>query len=82
MSCQPMLFSKAVILFLAPESLPHTSIVGWPPLAGSTITSQFTISHKDFNRDGADFLKTFQEYYGRLLTAKEYLAQKAGAKPE
>ena len=36
-------------------------------------------SHKDFKRDSTDFLKTFQEYYGRHSAAKEYLPQKASA---
>ncbi len=35
------------------------------------------LSHKDFKRDGADFLQTFQKYYGRHLAAKEYLARKS-----
>src|SRR5258708_2790832 len=43
MSCQPMLMSNVTTLLLATGSLPQTSIVGLPPFAGSTMTSQFTI---------------------------------------
>ncbi len=31
---------------------------------------------KDFKPDGANFLQTFQTYYGRYLTAKKYQAEK------
>jgi Zn-dependent protease with chaperone function len=35
------------------------------------------VSYKDLKRPDADFLKTFQKYYGRHLTAKNYREQKA-----
>jgi Zn-dependent protease with chaperone function len=35
------------------------------------------VSHKDLKREGADFLKAFEAYYGRHMTAKKYLAEKA-----
>ena len=43
MSLQPRPFNRATIFALASGSLPHISIVGLPPFAGSTITSQFTM---------------------------------------
>ena len=36
-----------------------------------------TVAHKDLKKEGADFLKTFELYYSRHMTAKQYLAQKA-----
>ena len=39
------------------------------------------VSFKDLKRDGGNFLQDFQTYYGRHLTAKKYLEQKAGATP-
>lgn len=37
------------------------------------------IAFKDFKKNGRDLLQTFQTYYGRHLTAKNYLAQKGTA---
>jgi Zn-dependent protease with chaperone function len=35
------------------------------------------VSYKALKRDGDDFLRTFQKYYARHMTAKKYLEQKA-----
>jgi Zn-dependent protease with chaperone function len=35
------------------------------------------VAYKEFQKEGADFLKTFQDYYGRYLFAKQYHEQKA-----
>jgi Zn-dependent protease with chaperone function len=35
------------------------------------------IPYKNYKRDGADILKTFEQYYGRHLAAQNYLAAKA-----
>jgi len=39
------------------------------------------INFKEFKKEGHDFLQAFQTYYGRHLTAKNYLAQKANPAP-
>jgi Zn-dependent protease with chaperone function len=39
------------------------------------------VNHKDLKAEGVDFLKSFEKYYGRHMTAKKYLEQKA-AEPE
>ncbi|MGZ4964553.1 MAG: M48 family metallopeptidase [Limisphaerales bacterium] len=38
------------------------------------------LAYKDYKRDGADILKTFERYYGRHLTAKKYAEAKAAGK--
>ncbi len=37
------------------------------------------VSHKDLKREGADFLKSFEKYYARHMTAKKYLEEKAAS---
>lgn len=40
------------------------------------------IKYKDFPGDGAEFLQAFEKYYGRCMTAKNYLEEKAKETPE
>jgi Zn-dependent protease with chaperone function len=75
----PILFSTVTRCRLD-ESLGRHKLVIEYGLEGQKKQNR-KVSFKDFKREGADFLKTFQNYYGRHLTAKQYLAQKASPVP-
>ncbi len=53
----------------------HRLVIDYLP-EGAQKKETRKLTHKDFKREGANFLETFQRYYGRHLAAKEYLAQK------
>jgi len=71
----PLLFSTIMKCRLE-ESLGRHKLVIDYALEGQKKQTR-KVSYKDFKRDGADFLKTFEKYYGRHITAKKHHAQKA-----
>jgi hypothetical protein len=76
----PLLFSTIIRCRLDQSLGRHKLIIDYH-LEGNAKPQTHKISFKDFKRDGADFLKTFEMYYGRHMTAKKYHAQKAAPIP-
>jgi Zn-dependent protease with chaperone function len=61
------------------ESLGRKRLVIEHTPEGQTGKQKQKIAYEDFKREGGKFLEAFQHYYGRHMTAKQYLAQKGGA---
>ncbi len=69
----PVFFSTVVSCRLEEHLGRHRLVIAY---TGGGKTQNRKVNHKDLKKEGADFLKTFEKYYGRHMTARKYLEQK------
>jgi hypothetical protein len=72
----PVFFSTVTSCRLEDHLGGKRLVIAFTPAEGQKGETR-KIAHTDFKKEGADFLKTFEMYYGRHMTAKKHLEQKA-----